>query len=59
MSIRHICDCCGKDIGRTLFHYRLTAPVSINSLEICRECFYRIRDEIIMENEKQSDEVEK
>lgn len=56
MSIRHICDCCKRDIGRTLFAYKLVAPASINDLKICRECFYRIRDEIIKENEKRESE---
>lgn len=55
MSIRHICDCCKRDIGRTLFAYKLVAPASINDLEICRECFYRIRDEIINKNETQDE----
>ena len=55
MSIKHICDCCGKEIGIVLFHYRLTAPVSIDTLDICRECFYRIRDEIINKNETQDE----
>jgi len=52
MSVKQVCDCCGKDVSRTLFHYRLVAPISINSLDICRDCFYKIRDEIIKANEE-------
>lgn len=59
MSVKQVCDCCGKDVSRTLFHYRLVAPISINSLDICRDCFCRIRDEILEENEIQESESEK
>ena len=58
MSIKHICDCCGKEIGRALFHYKLTAPVSIDNLEICSGCFYRIRDEIRNSINQQKERIE-
>ncbi len=59
MSIRHICDCCGNDMGRQLFSYKLKGPMSINDLEICRDCYRRIRDEVINKNETQDGRSEK
>lgn len=53
MSIKRICDCCGEDIGWTWWSYKLVAPISIHNLEICKECFCRIQDEIIKEKENE------
>lgn len=58
MSYKRVCDCCGKDVTRTLFHYELKGHLAMDNEDLCRECYYRIRDEIRNSINQQKEEIE-
>lgn len=58
MSYKRVCDCCGRDLTRTLFRYELKWLCAMDNEDLCRECYYRIRDEIRNSTNQQKERIE-